>query len=182
MVKGARQVGKTWALREFGRTRYRNCVYVSLEEIAPGVPSRVRPALRADEGPSEDPFKHRACLRAAHRLARPWSFLTRYRIVPLRSGRSSTFATMRPSITWCVPARCLACGWPAIPPRFRWGRWSFSRCSRSRLPSTGDEAPSGQGRSETRAASSRTTCASGAFRGRSHTMIRTRRRATSRML
>lgn len=39
MVKGARQVGKTWALREFGRTRYRNCVYVSLEEIAPGVPS-----------------------------------------------------------------------------------------------------------------------------------------------
>lgn len=39
MIKGARQVGKTWALREFGRTRYRNCVYVSLEEIAPGVPS-----------------------------------------------------------------------------------------------------------------------------------------------
>lgn len=39
MIKGARQVGKTWVLREFGRTRYRNCVYVSLEEIAPGVPS-----------------------------------------------------------------------------------------------------------------------------------------------
>ena len=39
IVKGARQVGKTWALKEFGRTRYRNLVYVSLEEIAPGVPS-----------------------------------------------------------------------------------------------------------------------------------------------
>ena len=39
MLKGARQVGKTWALREFGRTRYRNCVYVTLEEIAPDVPS-----------------------------------------------------------------------------------------------------------------------------------------------
>lgn len=39
MLKGARQVGKTWALREFGRTQYRNCVYITLEEIAPGVPS-----------------------------------------------------------------------------------------------------------------------------------------------
>ena len=39
MLKGARQVGKTWALREFGRTRYRNCVYVTLEDVAPGVPS-----------------------------------------------------------------------------------------------------------------------------------------------
>lgn len=39
LIKGARQVGKTWALREFGNTRYRNCVYLTLEEIAPGIPS-----------------------------------------------------------------------------------------------------------------------------------------------
>ena len=39
ILKGARQVGKTWALKEFGATRYRNYVYVSLEEMAPGMPS-----------------------------------------------------------------------------------------------------------------------------------------------
>ena len=39
ILKGARQVGKTWALKEFGATRYRNHVYVSLEEMAPGMPS-----------------------------------------------------------------------------------------------------------------------------------------------
>ncbi len=39
ILKGARQVGKTWVLKELGRTEYRNCVYVTLEEIAPGVPS-----------------------------------------------------------------------------------------------------------------------------------------------
>lgn len=39
LLKGARQVGKTWALKEFGATRYRNCVYISLEEIAPGIPN-----------------------------------------------------------------------------------------------------------------------------------------------
>lgn len=39
VLKGARQVGKTWALKELGATSYRNCVYLSLEEIAPGVPS-----------------------------------------------------------------------------------------------------------------------------------------------
>jgi predicted AAA+ superfamily ATPase len=37
ILKGARQVGKTWILREFGRTEYRNCVYFNCdhnEEIA----------------------------------------------------------------------------------------------------------------------------------------------------
>lgn len=39
VLRGARQVGKTWALREFARRAYKNCAYVTLEEIAPGVPS-----------------------------------------------------------------------------------------------------------------------------------------------
>lgn len=39
MLKGARQVGKTWALKEFGRQAYDNVAYVSLEEVAPGIPS-----------------------------------------------------------------------------------------------------------------------------------------------
>lgn len=39
LLKGARQVGKTWALKEFGRTRYRNVAYFSLENITPTRPS-----------------------------------------------------------------------------------------------------------------------------------------------
>ena len=39
ILKGARQVGKTWALKEFGRTSYRNFVYLTLEEPSPGVQS-----------------------------------------------------------------------------------------------------------------------------------------------
>lgn len=39
VIKGARQVGKTWLLREFGRRAYKNVAYISLEEIAPGIPS-----------------------------------------------------------------------------------------------------------------------------------------------
>lgn len=39
ILKGARQVGKTWVLKEFGKTSYENCVYISLEQSSPDVPS-----------------------------------------------------------------------------------------------------------------------------------------------
>ena len=32
IVRGARQVGKTWLLQEFGRTSYNKLVYVNFEE------------------------------------------------------------------------------------------------------------------------------------------------------
>ncbi len=32
IVKGARQVGKTWALKEFGRLYYKQCLYVNFED------------------------------------------------------------------------------------------------------------------------------------------------------
>lgn len=32
IMRGARQVGKTWLLKEFGRTEYRQCVYVNFED------------------------------------------------------------------------------------------------------------------------------------------------------
>ena len=51
MLKGARQVGKTWALREFGRTRYRNCVYVTLENVAPGAPSEYAQLFEVSHDP-----------------------------------------------------------------------------------------------------------------------------------
>lgn len=31
IVRGARKVGKTWLIKEFGRTQYRQCVYVNFE-------------------------------------------------------------------------------------------------------------------------------------------------------
>ena len=51
MVKGARQVGKTWALKEFGVTRYENLAYVSLENIAPGIPSEYAQFFEATNDP-----------------------------------------------------------------------------------------------------------------------------------
>ena len=32
VLRGARQVGKTWLMREFGRTRYADCVYLNFDE------------------------------------------------------------------------------------------------------------------------------------------------------
>lgn len=51
ILKGARQVGKTWALKEFGKRRYRNVVYLTLEEIAPGVPSEYAQLFESTKDP-----------------------------------------------------------------------------------------------------------------------------------
>ena len=32
LIRGARQVGKTWLMKEFGRTCYESCVYISMDE------------------------------------------------------------------------------------------------------------------------------------------------------
>ncbi len=32
IVRGARQVGKTWLMKEFGRAYYKNCAYISMDE------------------------------------------------------------------------------------------------------------------------------------------------------
>ena len=32
IVRGARQVGKTWLMREFGRKNYEKCAYISMDE------------------------------------------------------------------------------------------------------------------------------------------------------
>lgn len=39
ILKGARQVGKTWVLKTFGAQSFDGMAYVSLENIAPGIPS-----------------------------------------------------------------------------------------------------------------------------------------------
>ncbi|MCD7708332.1 MAG: ATP-binding protein [Clostridiales bacterium] len=32
IIRGARQVGKTWLMQEFGRTHYKSCAYISMDE------------------------------------------------------------------------------------------------------------------------------------------------------
>ena len=32
VLRGARQVGKTWLMKEFGRVYYENCVYFNFDE------------------------------------------------------------------------------------------------------------------------------------------------------
>lgn len=39
ILRGARQVGKTWALKEFGKTNYDQVAYFSLEKVNPETPS-----------------------------------------------------------------------------------------------------------------------------------------------
>ena len=39
ILRGARQVGKTWALKEFGRANYDRVAYFSLEKLSPDTPS-----------------------------------------------------------------------------------------------------------------------------------------------
>ena len=39
IVRGARQVGKTWALKQFGRLNYEQVAYFSLEKLNPDTPS-----------------------------------------------------------------------------------------------------------------------------------------------
>ena len=52
LLSGARQVGKTWALREFGK-HYKNTVYINLE-----VNSNVADYFN-DVSPALDPLRHR---------------------------------------------------------------------------------------------------------------------------
>lgn len=51
VLRGARQVGKTWALKEFGRRAYKNCAYVTLEETAPGVSSEYAQLFETTKDP-----------------------------------------------------------------------------------------------------------------------------------
>lgn len=32
IIEGARQVGKTWLVKEFGKSHYQNCIYVNFEQ------------------------------------------------------------------------------------------------------------------------------------------------------
>ncbi|MBP3610263.1 MAG: ATP-binding protein [Lachnospiraceae bacterium] len=65
IIRGARQVGKTWIMKEFGRTCYEKCLYVSMDEneIMEGVfrdafdIDRIMLALEVEAGFKIDPEK-----------------------------------------------------------------------------------------------------------------------------
>lgn len=52
ILKGARQVGKTWSLKEFGKQHYANVAYVLLQEIAPGIPSEYAQFFETTNNPT----------------------------------------------------------------------------------------------------------------------------------
>lgn len=51
ILRGARQVGKTWALKEFGRLNYENVAYFSLEKLGPDTPSEYAQFFEATNDP-----------------------------------------------------------------------------------------------------------------------------------
>ncbi len=38
IIRGTRQVGKTWLMKEFGKTEYKNVAYINFEERHKGHP------------------------------------------------------------------------------------------------------------------------------------------------
>lgn len=63
IIRGARQVGKTWLMKEFGRTNYKNVVYIHfdnnsrMEELFKGdlVPSKIIEGLQIETGEKIEP-------------------------------------------------------------------------------------------------------------------------------
>lgn len=51
VLRGARQVGKTWALKEFGRLNYERVAYFSLEKLGPDTPSEYAQFFEATNDP-----------------------------------------------------------------------------------------------------------------------------------
>lgn len=51
ILRGARQVGKTWALKEFGKLNYDRVAYFSLEKINPETPSEYSQFFEATNNP-----------------------------------------------------------------------------------------------------------------------------------
>ena len=52
ILKGARQVGKTYALKEFGKKYYDNVAYFNLENIASGIPGEYNEFFEATRDPT----------------------------------------------------------------------------------------------------------------------------------
>ena len=101
LVQGARQVGKTWLLKEFGRRQYDACAYHNFEET-PAIaslfdgdlkPSRVMEALSAYQGQSIVP-------------SNTLLFFDEIQACPRALTSLKYFCEQAPRFTSWPPARC----------------------------------------------------------------------------
>ncbi len=129
ILKGARQVGKTWALKEFGRTSYLNFVYLTLEEPSPGVQSEYAQFFEGTRDPRRIIRTFPWHLDSLSSPAKRCLLLMRSRIVLLQSAPLNTSVTRPPSITSHAQGLCWAFACPVRPALFRWERSSSWRCA-----------------------------------------------------
>ncbi len=129
ILKGARQVGKTWALKEFGRTSYLNFVYLMLDKPSPGVQSEYAQFFEGTRDPRRIISSLSLALGQPIEPGETLLLLMRSRIVLLGAGALNTSVTRPPNITSHAQGLCWAFACPVRPALFRWERLSSWRCA-----------------------------------------------------
>lgn len=129
ILKGARQVGKTWALKEFGRTSYRNFVYLTLEEPSPGVQSEYAQFFEGTRDPRRIISNLSLALGQPIEPGETLLIIDEIQDCPSQSAPLNTSVTRPPSITSHAQGLCWAFACPVRPALFRWERSSSWRCA-----------------------------------------------------
>lgn len=129
ILKGARQVGKTWALKEFGRTSYLNFVYLTLEEPSPGVQSEYAQFFEGTRDPRRIISNLSLALGQPIDPGETLLIIDEIQDCPSAVGALNTSVTRPPSITSHARGLCWAFACPVRPALFRWERSSSWRCA-----------------------------------------------------
>ena len=129
ILKGARQVGKTWALKEFGRTSYINYVYLTLEEPSPGVQSEYAQFFEGTRDPRRIISNLSLALGQPIDPGETLLIIDEIQDCPSAVGALNTSVTRPPSITSHAQGLCWAFACPVRPALFRWERSSSWRCA-----------------------------------------------------
>lgn len=129
ILKGARQVGKTWALKEFGRTSYINFVYLTLEEPSPGVQSEYAQFFEGTRDPRRIISNLSLALGQPIDPGETLLIIDEIQDCPSAVGALNTSVTRPPSITSHAQGLCWAFACPVRPALFRWERSSSWRCA-----------------------------------------------------
>lgn len=129
ILKGARQVGKTWALKEFGRTSYINYVYLTLEEPSPGVQSEYAQFFEGTRDPRRIISNLSLALGQPIDPGETLLIIDEIQDCPSAVGALKYFCDEAPSITSHAQGLCWAFACPVRPALFRWERSSSWRCT-----------------------------------------------------
>lgn len=118
LVQGARQVGKTWLLREFGRLEYANTAYINLAENEDAVAAfdgslRVDSLVRKLSAASGEAIREGDTLIVLDEIQ-----VSERALNALKFFRRTHLSTMwrRPAVCWAWRSTTTACPFP-------WGRW-----------------------------------------------------------